>query len=160
MARYPVLEDYWCICDLHTTCYLVSVRGLGSQDPQARVNSHPARACTRGIHGPFAQADQAGRICPASEKQPISCLHPHYAHSLWAVQLPMPALLCPVPRSSGSNRLPLTSWAHPDLLLRDSSAPIDVQAECESGPVAWLASQDLVCTLSCLCGWQLPNPLV
>ena len=78
-AGHPVFTGGWYFCDLHSVCCLESIRGLGGQEPRPSVNNHPARGCTRGIRKPFPQAHQVGRICPASEKQPIGCLHPHWA---------------------------------------------------------------------------------
>lgn len=78
-AGHPVLAGGWYRCGPHSVCCLESVRGLGGQEPRPSVNNHPARGCTRGIRKPFAQAHQVGRICRASEKQPTSCLHPHWA---------------------------------------------------------------------------------
>lgn len=66
-------------------------------------------------------------------KQQTGCLHPLWGHWLRAAQPPMPASLCPVPRSSGSNVVPLSSWRHPDLFLPPSILRRGLQAERESG---------------------------
>ena len=63
-----------------------------------------------------------GSVVLQRSSQPAASTHTGLL-SFGLLQLPMPAALCPVPRSSGSHRLPLPSWGHPHLNMHLAHSP-------------------------------------
>ena len=105
---------------------------------------NPSEAWAARSHGPVSITTQPG-VLPEGFANPLhkhirlgGCVLLQRSSQLAAsthtrllsfglLQLPMPAALCPGPRSSGSHRLPLPSWGHRDPLLPDSIATVTAQ---------------------------------
>lgn len=103
---------------------------------------NPSEAWAARSHGPASIITQPGVV-------PEEFASPFHKHIRWGgyvllqrssqlaafihtgllsfglLQLPMPAALCPAPRSSGSHWLP--SWGHRDPLLPESTATVTAQ---------------------------------
>lgn len=131
-ALYPVFTDIGDIGGSHAVYYMVSVRGLGS-----RCQRSPTQGHTRGIHRPLGVHGSGWENCSCFGEVASGCLHPH-SSEVWAAQPPMPAPLCPMPRSPGSNLVPVASWSHP----RAPGAHPDRVSICKIKPNSQLALQE------------------